>query len=130
MNENKDQKLKKELAEKILDALGLYIAWVRGSTAGLFVDTNTHGIVLGIGADGQEIDIGIDSNSSTIVDSTDILALDAVLMVKSFAYDLDCRTMAPKKMVSNPFFGLKSYEEIAVQLDLLSGSACGEGSDD
>lgn len=116
------------LSKKILDALGLSIAWMRGSGVAWFIDASTRNIVLGIGANGQEIDI--DSNSSTMTNSIDILALDAVLKVKSFAYGLDCRTMAPKKMVSNPFFDLKSYEEIAVQLDLLSGGAHGEDNDD
>lgn len=115
------------LSKKILDALGLSIVWMRGSGAGWFVDASTHDIVLGIG-NGQEIDI--DGNGSTAEAGIDILALDAVLKVKSFAYGLDCRTMAPKKIVSNPFFGLKSYEEIAVQLDLLSGGAYGEDNDD
>lgn len=116
------------LSKKILNVLGLSIVWMRGSGIGWFVDASTHNIMLGIGANGQEIDI--DSNSSTMTDGIDILVLDAVLRVKSFTCGLDYRTMAPKKMFLNPFFGLKSYEEIAVQLDLLSGSDHGEDNDD
>lgn len=48
--------------------------------------------------------------------------LEMIWMVKKLSYGMDVETLEPKKVLENPFFGLKSPEEIAVKLDLLSGN--------
>ena len=40
-------------------------------------------------------------------------------MLIEVRYGLDIKTLEPKRVVVNPFFGCKSFEEINVKLDLI-----------
>lgn len=55
------------------------------------------------------------------VDDASCLFLESIGMLKEVRYGLDTRTLEPKRVAVNPFFGCKSWEEVAVQLDLLEG---------
>lgn len=77
-----------------------------------------HGVLL---ADGGRIW----QESSLFVDEVGrgedekLLFLESIGMLKEVRYGLDIRTLEPKRVVVNPFFGCKSWEEVAVRLDLL-----------
>ena len=55
-------------------------------------------------------------NSNTATEAL----LECIGMVKRLSYGMDIETLDPVKTVENPFFGIKSREEIAVKLDLLA----------
>ena len=48
-----------------------------------------------------------------------LLFLESLGMLREVKYGLDIRTLEPKRVVVNPFFGCKSFEEIGVKLDLI-----------
>lgn len=48
-----------------------------------------------------------------------LLFLESLGMLRELRYGLDIKTLEPKRVVVNPFFGCKSWEEVAVRLDLL-----------
>lgn len=50
-----------------------------------------------------------------------LLFLESLGMLREVRYGLDTRTLEPKRVVVNPFFGCKGWEEVAVRLDLLEG---------
>ena len=47
--------------------------------------------------------------------------IEALGSIKKLCYGLDVKTLAPKKILYNPFFKCRSLEEIAVKLYLLVG---------
>lgn len=66
---------------------------------------------------------GILQESSLFIDDIGedekLLFLESLGMLIEVRYGLDIRTLEPKRVVVNPFFGCKSWEEVAVRLDLL-----------
>ena len=48
-----------------------------------------------------------------------LLFLESLGMLRELRYGLDIKTLEPKRVAVNPFFGCKSWEEVAVRLDLL-----------
>lgn len=142
-DEEEDRKLEEEkekLAEKILGFFGIdlqvmpvsHLVWPTAAGDGdrvvLIFDFSReageekkqleHGILL---ADGGRIF----QESSLFVDEVGrgedekLLFLESLGMLREARYGLDIRTLEPKRVVVNPFFGCKSWEEVAVRLDLL-----------
>lgn len=137
-----DRKLKKELAEKILGFFKIelqvrpisHLVWPTavedGDRVVLIYDFSReageekkqleHGTLL---LDSR----GILQETSLFVDEVGrgedekLLFLESLGMLREVRYGLDIRTLEPKRVVANPFFGCKSWEEVAVQLDLLEG---------
>ena len=137
-----DRKLKKKLAEKILGFFKIelqvrpvsHLVWPTaiedGDRVVLIYDFSReagekkkqleHGTLL---ADGGRIW----QESSLFVDEVGrgedekLLFLESLGMLREVRYGLDIKTLEPKRVVVNPFFGCKSWEEVAVQLDLLEG---------
>ena len=66
---------------------------------------------------------GILQESSLFVDEVGedekLLFLESLGMLIEVRYGLDIKTLEPKKVVVNPFFGCKSFEEISVKLDII-----------
>ena len=142
MSSKKDRKPKEEekLAEKILGFFGIklevmpvsHLVWSTaaedGDRAVLIYDFSreagekkkqlVHGILL---ADGSRIL----QESSLFVDEVGrgedekLLFLESLGMLREVRYGLDIKTLEPKRVAVNPFFGCKSWEEVAVHLDLL-----------
>lgn len=142
-DEEEDRKLEEEkekLAEKILGFFGIelqvmpvsHLIWPTAAGDGdrvvLIYDFSReageekkqleHGILL---ADGDRIF----QESSLFVDEVGrgedekLLFLESLGMLREVRYGLDTRTLEPKRVAVNPFFGCKSWEEVAVRLDLL-----------
>ena len=70
------------------------------------------------------IEISVDSRIATkVIDDRKTFALACLELlgrVKTLDFGLDFETFKPKKTLDNPFFGLKSPEELALKLDLIS----------
>lgn len=66
---------------------------------------------------------GILQESSLFIDEVGedekLLFLESLGMLIEVRYGLDIKTLEPKRVVVNPFFGCKSFEEISVKLDLI-----------
>lgn len=66
---------------------------------------------------------GILQESSLFIDDIGedekLLFLESLGMLIEVRYGLDIRTLEPKRVVVNPFFKCKSFEEIGVKLDLI-----------
>ena len=68
---------------------------------------------------------GILQESSLFIDEVGrgedekLLFLESLGMLIEVRYGLDIKTLEPKRVVVNPFFGCKSFEEINVKLDLI-----------
>ena len=124
---------RKTLVKRILGFLGLEIQWVGSARQIWMADVETGDVVtiyleLEDGGLIQERSFEVPRDSVLLnVDCTgnDIAEkafLEMIWMVKKLSYGMDIETLEPKKVLENPFFGLKSVEEIAVKLDLLSGN--------
>ena len=140
MNENRDRGLKEKLAEKILDFFGIelqvmpvsHLVWSTaaedGDRAALIYDFSEEGIEEGetkkklesgsVVFDG----CGILQESSLFAEKAGdekLLFLESLGMLREVRHGLNWRSLEPKRVVANPFFGCKSWEEVAVRLDLL-----------
>ena len=68
---------------------------------------------------------GILQESSLFIDEVGrgedekLLFLESLGMLIEVRYGLDIKTLEPTRVVVNPFFGCKSFEEINVKLDLI-----------
>lgn len=138
MSSEEDRKLKEKLAEKILGFFGIelqmmpvsHLVWPTtvedGDRAALIYDFSReaeeeekkqleHGTLL--------TDMhGMLRESSLFADNVGdekLLFLESLGMLREVRYGLDTRTLEPKRVVVNPFFGCKGWEEVAVRLDLL-----------
>lgn len=134
-----DRKLEEEekLAEKILDFFGIelqtmpisHLVWsfaaVDGDRVVFIYDFSReageekkqleHGTLLFDGGGMlQETSLFVND-----VDDASCLFLESLGMLREVRYGLDTRTLEPKRIAVNPFFGCKSWEEVAVRLDLL-----------
>ena len=132
-NLEKDRE-RKTLVKRILGFLGLEIQWVRSARQIRMTDVETGDVVtvyLELEEDGgliQERPFEVPRDSvllnvnCTGNDIAEKAFLEMIWMVKKLSYGMVIETLEPKKVLENPFFGLKSPEEIAVKLDLLSGN--------
>ena len=121
------------LVKRILGFLGLEIQWIGSARQIWMTDVETGDVVtvyLELEEDGgliQERPFEVPRDSillnanCTGNDIAEKAFLEMIWMVKKLSYGMDIETLEPKKVLDNPFFGLKSAEEIAVKLDLLGG---------
>jgi len=131
--DNLEDSERKTLVKRILGFLGLEIQWIGSARQIWMTDVETGDAVtvyleLEEGGLIQERPFEVPRESVLLnVDCTgnDIAEkafLEMIWMVKKLSYGMDIETLEPKKVLENPFFQLKSAEEIAVKLDLLSGN--------
>ena len=131
--DNLEDSERRTLVKRILGFLSLEIQWVASARQIWMTDVETGDVVtvyleLEEGGLIQERPFEIPRDSVLLnvdCDGNDIAEkafLEMIWMVKKLSYGMDIETLEPKKVLENPFFGLKSAEEIAVKLDLLSGN--------
>lgn len=124
---------RRTLVKRILSFLGLEIQWIGSARQIWMTDVETGDVVtvyleLEEGGLIQERPFEVPRESvllnvnCTGNDIAEKAFLEMIWMVKKLSYGMDIETLEPKKVLENPFFGLKSPEEIAVKLDLLSGN--------
>lgn len=116
------------LARRVLNFFGLELRWIIGAKQILVIDAMTGDLVttcMELSADElfeQPLEVARDSillkDDYETVYRTFIESLGSI---KKWSYGLDVETLAPKKILDNPFFNHRSLEEIAVKLDLLAG---------
>ena len=135
--DNLEDSERKILIKRILDFLGLEIQWIGSSARQIWMtDVETGDVVtvyleLKEGGLIQERPFEVPRESvllnvnCTSNDIAEKAFLEMIWMVKKLSYGMDIETLEPKKVLENPFFKLKSAEEIAIKLDLLAGD--GEG---
>ena len=135
--DNLEDSERKTLVKRILGFLGLEIQWIESARQIWMSDVETGDVVtvyleLEEGGLIQERPFEVPRESVLLnVDCTgnDIAEkafLEMIWMVKKLSYGMDIETLEPKKVLENPFFRLKSAEEIAMKLDLLAGDGRGE----
>lgn len=120
----------KNLAGRVCELLGVEIQWLVSAKQIWMVDSETGDMVTAIMEleDGQLQERPLEVMRESVLlkfetESNEIVAeafLKCIGIVKRLNCGLDMETLEPAKIVENPFFGLKSYEEIAVKLDLLT----------
>ena len=111
------------LARKVLSFFGLELRWTPGARQVWVIDTMTGELVK------AHLELptgGLFENqfkATRVVDDYKIasrLFIEALGSIKIWSYGRDIETLAPKKILYNPFFNHRSPEEIAVKLDLLA----------
>lgn len=131
--DNLEDSERRTLVKRILSFLGLEVQWIGSARQIWMTDVETGDVVtvyleLEEGGLIQERPFEVPRESVLLnvdCDGNDIAEkafLEMIWMVKKLSYGMDIETLEPKKVLENPFFGLKSPEEIAVKLDLLSGN--------
>ena len=120
-----------DLARRVCELLGVEIQWLASAKQIWIVDSETGDMVTAVMElkDGQLQEQPLEVTRDSVLlkvetESSEMAAkalLECIGMVKRLSYGLDVETLEPVKTVENPFFGLKSREEIAVKLDLLAG---------
>lgn len=116
------------LARKVLSFFGLELRWITNAKQIWVIEAMTGDLVTACmeqSADElfeQPLEVARDSillkDDYKIAYRTFIESLGSI---KKWSYGLDVETLAPKKILDNPFFNHRSLEEIAVKLDLLAG---------
>ncbi len=130
--DNIEDSERKTLVKRILGFLGLEIQWIGSARQIWMSDVETGDVVtvyleLEEGGLIQERPFEVPRESVLLnvdCDGNDIAEkafLEMIWMVKKLSYGMDIETLEPKKVLENPFFQLKSAEEIAMKLDLLAG---------
>ena len=120
------------LARKVLSFFGLKLQWMTSARQIWIIEAMTGDLVTAYMESptgkllGQPLAIASDRiflKSSLIDDSKTVYRafIEALGSIKKLCYGLDDETLAPKKILDNPFFKYRSLEEIAVKLDLLAG---------
>ena len=132
--DNFEDSERKALVKRILGFLGLEIQWIGSARQIWMTDVETSDVVtvyLELDGEGgliqerpfevprESVLLNVDCDGNDIAEKA---FLEMIWMVKKLSYGMDIETLEPKKILENPFFGLKSPEEIAVKLDLLSGN--------
>jgi len=120
----------RDLARRVCELLGVEIQWLANAKQIWIVDSETGDMVTAVMElkDGrlqeQPLEVTWDNVLLTVEPRSSEMAAEALLecigVVKRLNYGMDLETLEPVKTVENPFFGLKSREEIAVKLDLLA----------
>lgn len=130
--DNLEDSERKTLVKRILGFLGLEIQWIgsarqiwmteveTGDVVTVYLELEEGGLIqerpFEIPRDSVLLNVDCDGN-----DIAEKAFLEMIWMVKKLSYGMDIETLEPKKVLENPFFRLKSAEEIAVKLDLLAG---------
>ena len=112
------------LARKVLSFFGLELRWTPGARQIWVIDAMTRDLVKAY----MELPIGglfeKQFEATRVVNDykiASIIFIEALGSIKIWSYGRDIETLAPKKILDNPFFKCRSLEEIAVKLDLLVG---------
>lgn len=131
--DNLEDSKRKTLVKKILGFLGLEIQWIGSARQIWMTDVETGDVVtvyLELDGEGgliqerpfevprESVLLNVDRDGNDIAEKA---FLQMIWMVKKLSYGMDIETLEPKKILENPFFKLKSVEEIAMKLDLLAG---------
>ena len=111
------------LARKVLSFFGLELQWMTSARQIWVIDAMTCDLVKAY----MELPIGglfeKQFKATRVVDDYKIASrvfIEALGSIKIWSYGRDIETLAPKKILYNPFFKCGSLEEIAVKLDLLA----------
>lgn len=111
------------LARKVLSFFGLELRWTPGARQVWVIDAMTRDLVKAY----MELPIGglfeKQFEATRVVNDYKIASrifIEALGSIKIWSYGRDIETLAPKKILDNPFFKYRSLEEIAVKLDLLA----------
>ena len=112
------------LARKVLSFFGLELQWMTSARQIWVIDAMTCDLVKAY----IELPIGglfeKQFEATRVVNDYKIASrvfIEALGSIKIWSYGRDIETLAPKKILYNPFFNHRSLEEIAVKLDLLVG---------
>lgn len=118
------------LARRILDFLDLRMQWISSFKQVMLFDNEfddvvtalyelDNGCLMEMPIESRVIESRVDdaskSNELSIAASALINSLESI---KFWSYGIDIGTLQPKKTVENPFFRMRSLEEIAMKLDL------------
>ena len=115
------------LARKVLSFFGLELRWIIGAKQIWLIEAMT----------GDLVTACIEQSADKLFEQPLEVARDGILLkddyeiayrtfikslgsIKKWSYGLDDETLAPRKILDNPFFNHRSLEEIAVKLDLLA----------
>ena len=116
------------LARKVLSFFGLVLRWIIGAKQIWLIEAMTGDLVTACmeqSADELfEQPLEVTRDSILLKDDYEIAYrtfIESLGLIKKWSYGLDVETLAPKKILDNPFFNHRSLEEIAVKLDLLAG---------
>ena len=111
------------LARKVLSFFGLELRWTPGARQIWMIESMTGELVKAY----MELPIGglfeKQFEATRVVNDYKIASrvfIEALGSIKIWSYGRDIETLAPKKILDNPFFKYRSLEEIAVKLDLLA----------
>ena len=111
------------LARKVLSFFGLELQWMTSARQIWVIDAMTCDLVKAY----MELPIGglfeKQFKATRVVDDYKIASrvfIEALGSIKIWSYGRDIETLAPKKILYNPFFKCGSLEEIAVKFDLLA----------
>lgn len=111
------------LARKVLSFFGLELQWMISARQIWIIDAMTCDLVKAY----MELPIGglfeKKFKATRVVDDYKIASrvfIEALGSIKIWSYGRDIETLAPKKILYNPFFKCGSLEEITVKLDLLA----------
>lgn len=112
------------LARKVLSFFGLELRWIANAKQIWVIEAMTGDLVKAH----MELPIGglfeKQFKATRVVDdykTASRVFIEALGSIKIWSYGRDIETLAPKKILDNPFFKCRSLEEIAVKLDLLAG---------
>lgn len=118
------------LARRILDFLDLRMQWISSFRQVMLFDNESNdlvtaqyeldnGCLIEMPIESRVIESRVDDASKSNELSTAASALiNSLESIKFWSYGIDIGTLQPKKIVKNPFFGMRSLEEIAMKLDL------------
>lgn len=119
------------LARRILDFLGLRMQWISDFKLVILFDNESNDLVTAQ----YELDNGCliempiksrviesrvdDASKSNELSTAASVFIESLKSIKFWNYGMDIWTLQSKKTVENPFFGMRSLENIAMKLDLL-----------
>ena len=121
----------KTLMARILGFLGLELQWIVSSRQIWLSDIESGDVVTVFMElhDGSLVEKPLEVERENVllnieIDGEDVAKrafFESLGMIRKFSYGMDIETLEPKKILSNPFFKLRSLEEIVMKLDLLVG---------
>lgn len=116
------------LARKVLSFFGLELRWITNAKQIWVIEAMTDDLVTACmeqSADELfEQPLEVARDNILLKDDYEIAYrtfIESLSSIKKWSYGLDVETLAPKKILDNPFFNHRSLEEIVVKLDLLAG---------
>ena len=112
----------KTLVKRVLDFLGLEMHLLSNAKQVMLFGIESDDVVTCVfeADNGDLIEMPVEHTVN--IDSSDLAArifIDRLGSIKLLSYGMNIETLQPKKTVENPFFGMRSLEEIAMKLDLL-----------